>query len=177
MNFTSTMPADPGSPRSGEPNNAPISGLFGAAPSKESNRASPNLFRHSVWSKLRGSVTESDAPRDFLRLIKRSGETVSLSYSDIAYVKLPEKGRMYLVMHNEDVWDIYGRDLQRCLGALEDRLILALAESHPGEATTGEPWIESIQSMVFKVPPSAMKKVGSTPVLAPFANRGYETAL
>ena len=103
-----------------------------------------------------------------LRLIKQSGESISINYSDILNIKLPEKNRIYLLMRNDDTYDIYGRDLYLCLRDLEDRMIVALAESHPGEVERGEAWIQNIASGTFQVP--ALRKIGSTPVFtAPFA--------
>ena len=115
-----------------------------------------------------------DEPRDTLRLIRMSGESVSLNYSDILYFKLPEKNRIFLLMRNDDTFDIYGKDLQLCLRDLEDRLVVALAEAHSTEIEYNSPWVQSITSPSFQVP--ALRKVGTTVVAtAPYANRRFDT--
>jgi hypothetical protein len=105
-----------------------------------------------------------------------SGESITLNYSDILYCKLPEKNRLFLLMRNDDTFDIYGKDLQLCLRDLEDRLVVALAESHSTEAEYNSAWVQSITSVSFQVP--AMRKIGTTmAATAPYANssRRFDT--
>ena len=108
--------------------------------------------RSNIWSKLQGSVVESEAPREMLRLIKLDGRAVSLPYADLLYVKLPDRNRLWIEMRNEDTIDINGRDLHLALNGLETRYLSVLCESYPGECAIGEPWVESITSSVFSTP-------------------------
>jgi hypothetical protein len=108
--------------------------------------------RSGIWSKLQGSVVESEAPREMLRLVKLDGKSCSLPYADFLYVKLPDRNRLWIEMRNEDTFDIHGRDLHLALNDLENRFLAVIAESYPGECDLGDPWVESITSTVFSTP-------------------------
>ena len=101
-----------------------------------------------------------------LRLIKLDGACIALNYSDVQYIKVPDRNRLYVTMRNEDVFDINGRDLHTCLQGLEDHTIAALAESYPGECGIGEPWIESIHSLIFVVPAQKITPKSAAPTNA-----------
>ena len=136
------------------------------APSSRPQAKASRAPKHPVWTKLRGSVVESDEPRETLRIVKTDGQAVTIHYSDILYTKFVCKERIVLQMRNDDEFDLMGRNLHFILLDLENRKLFILAESLPGECGPDEPTITSISGAVFTdmpkpQPPQTAKSVVS----------------